>query len=72
MALTATLNDSQLTDLATNYLRLPVLNRGSVNKKNTKLNVEYYKNVRRRDGDNMWGDVAKRLADSIQDNYAIV
>ena len=45
MALTATLNEPHLVDLATNYLRSPVLIRGSVNKKNTKLNIEYYKTV---------------------------
>ena len=34
MALTATLDDSQLVDLAENYLRRPVVIKGSVKKKN--------------------------------------
>ena len=46
MALTATLDDTQLVDLANNYLRCPVLIKGNVNKKNTKLNVENYQKVR--------------------------
>lgn len=46
MALTATLDDTQLVDLANNYLQCPVLIKGNVNKKNTKLNVENYQKVR--------------------------
>ena len=50
MALTATLDDSQLVDLAENYLRRPVVIKGSVNKKNTKLNVQSYKRVQKKMG----------------------
>ena len=50
MALTATLDHSQLVDLAENYLRRPVVIKGSVNKKNTKLNVQSYKRVKKK-----WG-----------------
>ena len=39
MALTATLDDSQLVDLADNNLQRPVVIKGSVKKK-TKLNVQ--------------------------------
>ena len=72
MALTATLTDSQLANLATNYLRSPVLIRGSFNKKNTNLNVEQYQRVHRREGDDMWDDVPRTLAHTIQDDYATV
>ena len=72
MALTATLDDSQLVDLANNYLRTPVLIKGRVNKKNTKPNVESYKKVNRKDKDNMWDEVANELANIIQDDYAII
>lgn len=72
MALTATLDDSQFVDLAKNYLRCPVLIKGNVNKKNTKLNVENYQKVRRIEGDDVWDDLAKELVNTIQDDYAIV
>ena len=36
----ATLDDSQLVDLAKNYLQTPVLIKGSFNKKNKKITVE--------------------------------
>ena len=72
MALTATLNDSQVADLAENYLRSPVLIKGSVNKKNTKLCVQCYQTVHRKHGDDMWNDVAKCLAGMIDNDYAIV
>ena len=48
MVLTATLDDSQLVDLRNNYLRCPVVIKGNVNKKNTKLNVENYQNMLKR------------------------
>ena len=48
MALTATLDDSQLVDLSNNYLRCLVVIKGNVNKKNTKLNVENYQKIRRK------------------------
>ena len=72
MALTATLTDSQLENLAKNYLRSPVLIRGSVDKKNTKLNIEKYQTVHRRECDDMWDAVAKTLVDTLQDDYAIL
>ena len=72
MALTATITDSQLENLAKNYPRSPVLIRGSVNKKNTKLNIEQYQTVHRRERDDMWDGVAKTLVDTIRDDYAIV
>ena len=72
MALTATLDDSQLVDLSNNYLRCPVVIKGNVNKKNTKLNVENYQKIRRKEGDDMWHDLAKELVSTIQDDYAIV
>ena len=49
-----------------------MLIKGSVNKKNTKLNVESYKNVHRKDNDNMWDEVANELANIIQGDYAII
>lgn len=72
MALTATLDDSQLVDLAENYLWRPVVIKGTVNKKNTKLNVQSYKRVNKENGDEMWGEVAKEIANMINDDYAIV
>jgi len=53
MALTATLDDTQLVGLANNYLRCPVLIKGNVNKKNMKLNVENYQKVHQKEGDDM-------------------
>ena len=66
MALTATLDGSQLVGpiVANNYLRCPVLIKENVNKKNTKLNVENYQKVRRKEGDYMWNDVAKELVNT--------
>ena len=72
MALTATLDDSQLVDIASNYLRCPVLIKGNLNKKNTKLNVDYYQKVHRKEGDAMWNDLAKELVNTLQDDHAIV
>ena len=72
MALTATLTDSQLENLAKNYLRSPVLIRGSVNIKNTKLNIEQYQTVHRRERDDMWDGLAKTLVHTIQGDCAII
>ena len=51
MALTATLDDSQLVDLAENYLQRPVVIKGSVKKKNetqcTKCNFSQSRNSTR-------------------------
>ena len=58
-------------DLANNYLRCPVVIKRNVNKKNTKLNVENYQKVHRKEGDDMWDDLAKELVNTIQGDYAI-
>ena len=72
MALTATLNDSQLNDLCKNYLRRPVLIKSSVNKRNVKINVEGYDTVHKRCGKDMWKKVAQYIVRTVQSDYAIV
>lgn len=72
MALTATLSDQQLRELCTDHLRKPVLLRSSVNKKNIKINVERYKKASGKSSKDPWISVAKQLAETIQDDYAIV
>jgi RecQ family ATP-dependent DNA helicase len=72
MALTATLSDMQLQDLCRNYLRRPVLIKSSVNKKNTKINIEKYETVHKKAGKDMWKNVAEHIVKTIQDDYAIV
>ncbi len=72
MALTATLNDSQLIDLCKNYLRRPVLVRSSVNKRNVKINIEHYDTVRKSSGKDKWKKVAQNIVKTVQSDYAIV
>ena len=72
MALTATLNDPQLRDLCLNFLRRPVLQRRSVNKRNTKLNITSYGTVNTKSGYDMWKNVAQHIVNTVDTDYAIV
>ena len=62
MALTATLGDKQLEDLCSNYFRKPLLIKGSINKKNIKINIEKCEKVQKKSGKDMWKKVASQLA----------
>lgn len=72
MALTATLNDSQLGDLCKNYLRRPVLIRSRVNKRNVKINIENYETVHKKSGKEKWKNVALYIVKTVQSDYAII
>ena len=72
MALTATLRDKQLRELCMEHLRRPVLLKGSVNKRNIKINIESYKKEPGKSGKNTWTSVAKQLVSAIQEDYAII
>lgn len=66
MALTATLEDSQSVDLANNYLRCSYQRK--CEKKKTKLNFEKCQKEHRKEGDDMWDDMAKELVNTVQDD----
>jgi len=72
MAVTATLDESQLQELCSTCLRLPILVRGSIDRKNTKINISDYKYNNRVAKDDRWLKTAEQLKSIINDDYAIV
>ena len=81
MKLTATLSQEQLQSLCNDYLRNPVLIKGSIDRSNIKLNIKpYVTPVKQRSGKNekaksavdVWCTCATDIKTITKDEYAIV
>ena len=84
IALTATIDSTSLNKLCTEYLREPVLIKGTADRPNVKLSLGKYKlntnrgkNVRASESGNEhrsqpWKDVAQEVYSLVGQNYAIV
>ena len=81
MTLTATLSQEQLQSLCNDYLRNPVLIKGSIDRSNIKLNIKpYVTPVKQRSGKNekaksavdVWCTCATDIKTITKDEYAIV
>ncbi|PFX32199.1 ATP-dependent DNA helicase RecQ [Stylophora pistillata] len=81
MTLTATLSEEQLQSLCNDYLRSPVLIKGSINRSNIKLNIKPYVKPTKRKSDktpkgksegDTWCACATDIKTIVNDEYAIV
>ena len=82
MTLTATLSQAQLESLCADYLKNPVLIKGSINRSNVKLNIKSYVISRKKTKsssdektnrkEEMWSQCAKEIKNISGEEYAIV
>ena len=82
MTLTATLSQTQVQSLCADYLKNPVLIKGSINRSNIKLNIKSYVTskkkrssrsaVKENTKEDIWSECATDIKNISGDEYAIV